>query len=62
MPTSERYTRQQARAEKRAIFKQLHALRKKDAMKRRALGGAVAASSEAGFGVGMDEQIEKGER
>ncbi len=40
--TSERYTRQQARAEKRSIFKQLRSERKVAAMRNRATGGAAA--------------------
>lgn len=42
--TRKAYTRQQARAEMRAIFKQLRALRKDAAMKERRTGGAAAVA------------------
>ncbi len=41
MPQKARYTRQPARADKRAIFKVLRSSRKSAAMKNRILGGAV---------------------
>jgi hypothetical protein len=40
--TCPRYTRQQARAEKRAIFRALRQQRKATAMKKRDRGGAAA--------------------
>lgn len=40
--TSERYTRQQARAEKRRLMKELRTMRKRYAMQNKLPGGAAA--------------------
>ncbi|MCT2538744.1 hypothetical protein [Sedimentimonas flavescens] len=42
--TNDAYSRQQARAELRAIFKELRSLRKEHALKTRTSGGAASVS------------------